>query len=140
MNTPILIIKCTDEQLYTHFGVFSLGISFDIEITGSDFIVNLYDMVRGDVARKRYDIFVQFHLEDIHDYIRFCDEDDDFLERMTILIRSHLEGSIESQLSQGNVIIDLTDTIRTISKEMTEKANAHLETLLAKSAEEELYD
>ncbi len=83
---------------------------------------------------------LQFELDDVHDYIRFIREDDYFLSDMSDEIQSWIENEIAKQLSEGKTIIDLTKSLRNLMEDMTMKAKAHLDVILAQDKENRLYD
>lgn len=140
MKTEKIIIKCVDNENYTYFGIFSRGFAFDIEIIGCDFLVSFYDIVEGQKSQKIYDILIDFDTEDVHDYIEFLGDDDDFIPKMALFVQSWLEKAISEQMSEGKTMIDLSDSIRALMADMTDKAYAHLEVIRAENRENKLYD
>lgn len=140
MNAETIIIKSIDCENYTYIGVFSRGFAFDIEIVGCDFLVSFYNLKEGVQSQKIYDLMLQFELDDVHDYIRFIREDDYFLSDMSDEIQSWIENEIAKQLSEGKTIIDLTKSLRNLMEDMTMKAKAHLDVILAQDKENRLYD
>lgn len=140
MNTENIIIKCVDNENYTYYGIFSRGFAFDIEIIGCDFLVSFYDIVEGQKSQKIYDILIDFDMDDMHDYIEFLGDGDDFIPKMALFVQSWLEKSITEQMSEGKRMIDLSDSIRALMEDMTNKAYAHLEVIRSQDKENSLYD
>lgn len=140
MNTDTIIIKSIDCENYTYIGVFSRGFAFDIEIIGCDFLISFYDLIDGVKSQKIYDFVLQFELDDVHDYIEFVRDDDYFIPDMSDEIQSWTENEITKQLSEGKTVIDLSKSLRNLMEDMTMKAKAHLDVILAHDAENRLYD
>ncbi len=140
MNNGIIIIKSIDCDDNIFYGVFSRGFSFDIEIVGSDFLISFYDIVEGEISEKIYEILIDFELEEVCDYISFIEDDTNFLFDMADEIKSWIEGAIVKQLSEGKIFIDLTKSLHNLMEDMTMKAKAHLDVILAQDKENRLYD